>query len=132
MRFGLREVFAIDPAELVEAPSARCVATFFGVAESGEMDVIHPLLFDPSTQSVFRETLFARQRQCPDIYQEIDANSFERGNKTINVGTFIADRVERGHWQINSKLMLCCSAPVKILIQAIQFVSRLPVLSRAR
>jgi hypothetical protein len=130
LRFGLREVFAVNPAKLVKAPSARCVATFFRIAECAEMDVIHPLLFDPSTQSVLREALFARQRQCPDIDQKVDADSLERGNEPINVGAFIANCVERGHGQINSNLMLCCSALVKVSLQAVQIVPCLPRLKR--
>ena len=122
LRFGLREVFIVNPAKLIKAPGACSVATFFRVAECAEMDVLHPLPLDPNAEPVFGEAFLARQRQRPDIGQKVDADSLERGNEPINVGAFIANCVERGHGQINSNLMLCCSALVKVSLQAIQIV----------
>jgi hypothetical protein len=95
LRFGLREMLVVDLAKLVKAPGACSVPTFFGIAECAKMDVLHSLLLDPNTQPVLREALFARERQGPNVGQEVDADSLERGNEPINVGAFIANRVER-------------------------------------
>lgn len=100
MRFGLREVLIVNLAKLIKAPGASSVATLFRVAECAEMDVLHSLPLDPNTQPVFREAFLARQRQRPDIGQKMDANRLEGGNEPINVGAFVANRVERRHGQI--------------------------------
>ena len=125
LRFGLREVFIVNPAKLIKAPGTCSVATFFRVAECAEMDVLHSLPLDPNAEPVFGEAFLARQRQRPDIGQKVNANGLERGDEPINVGALIANRVERGHGQINSNLMLCCSALVKVSLQAFLGLPRL-------